>query len=94
MTPNLCTELVTPLIEFDPAQGFAVPCTVRTTPGYTYFTNIKIGPAHYADIGAACNCSSIRLLHYGDTAYTHCKEHEYRFIGTLVRATGKNGRPA
>lgn len=91
---TLCTDLVSPVSEFDHANGLAVSCTVRTTPGYTYFTNIRIGAAHYNDLGAACNCSSIRLLHYGDTAYTHCQKHDYRFIGPLVRAVGRNGRPA
>lgn len=90
---TLYTDLVAPATEFDPSQGLSVPCTVRTTPSNSYFTNITIGKAHYNDIGAMCDCSSIRLLHYGDAAYTNCQKHEYRFIGMLTRAVGKNGRP-
>lgn len=93
MAQNLYTDLVTPIREFDPSQGLAVSCSVRVTPGNSYFTNITIGKAHYNDIGAVCDCSSIRLLHYGDAAYTHCQKHEYRFVGTMTRAVGKNGRP-
>lgn len=90
---TLYTNLVTPVLEFDPSKGLSVSCSVRTTLSNSYFTSIRIGAAHYNDIGAACDCSSIRLLHYGDTAYTHCQKHEYRFVGTLTRAVGKNGRP-
>lgn len=75
-------------------QAIPVPCATRTSPGFTQFTAITIGKAHYRDVTAACRCNDLRLYRNGKYAYTLCKVHEMRALGPLVREQGANGRPA
>lgn len=91
---TLCTDLTMSVSEFDRTQVVPVTCTTRTTPGYTSFTGITINHAHYNDIGAACRCADVQLVRIGYQPYTICKAHGFIEAGTLVRAVGKNGRPA
>lgn len=94
MIPNLCTDLVTPVSEFDRSQVTPVTCATRRSPGSVSFVGVTINHAHYRDVHAACGCKDLSLVRVGFQAYTLCKEHQLADAGPLVRAVGRNGRPA
>lgn len=75
-------------------QAIPVSCSTRTSPGFTTFTGIALGRAHYRDVTANCRCSDVRLLRTGFFVYSDCKEHRMVALGQLVREVGSNGRPA
>lgn len=75
-------------------QAIPVACRTRTSPGYTTFTGIALGRAHYRDVTAKCRCQDVHLLRTGFYLYSNCKQHGMVALDQLVRETGANGRPA
>ncbi len=69
------------------------PHNTGSRPLLTELRGIIFNGIWYSDKVAACSCSSIRLLKFGEVAYTICHDHGLQDIGYLRREiTNGHGR--